>query len=288
MSVYREPNYRILREADHPLPDGALLLEMRQPIDDDPTQPPKPAYIARGWWDDADFPYFDTLLLYVDQATCDADWQELVSDPDVSFADLHWIEKVASNVGDYIVSDATGFRQDGTQVQYTYSAEESSQFTDAASAPVGSFCEGRLFRARVCLPVEMIEEYEPLMDRMAFFEAPSADQSALIIEALIAAAWCLDTKGWVAEGQIYGIQPVANIRSRSYIPGPASDLQIFEDGLGGDINQAIGPERIRYARARDVDLFVSPPVANRLHDALDAIEDLFAEQAKQGGFYRRG
>jgi hypothetical protein len=53
------------------------------------------------------------------------------------------------------------------------------------------------------------------------------------------------------------------------------------------MNQAIGPERIRYARARDVDLFVSPPVANRLHDALQAIEDLFAEQTKQGGFYRR-
>lgn len=52
MSVYREPNYKIVREAYHPLPDGALLLEMRQPIEDDPSQPLKPAYIARGWWSD--------------------------------------------------------------------------------------------------------------------------------------------------------------------------------------------------------------------------------------------
>jgi hypothetical protein len=215
MSVYREPNYIIVREAYHPLPDGALLLEMRQPIEEEPNQALKPAYIARGWWFDTDFPCFDSLLLYADQMTCDADWQTLASDPDVSRSDLHWMERLVSNVGDYIVADATGFRQDGTQVQYKNTCEESGQFIDTAPAPIVSFCEGRLFRARVCLPVEMIEEYEPLMDRMAFFEAPGADHSADIIETLIAAAWCLDTKGWVADGCIYDIRSAAAIRSHS-------------------------------------------------------------------------
>lgn len=278
--MYREPNYKILRMASHPEPDGEVLLEMRQPFDDDPELSTAPAYVAIGWWGDNEFQSFDKLLIYSDQAGCDADWQRLVSDPDASFSKcdgLRWIERIEYG--------AIGYRQDGTQIHYKNVADESA--SDQAPAPIASFCKGQLFRARVCLPITMIEEFEPIMDRMVFFVALNANERTAIIEALIAKAWNIDTNGWVDDGCIYDVTPVAAIRSHSRFPAPASDIQLFEDGLGGDMDQAIGPERIRYARARDVDLLVSPPISSRLHDALDAIEVLFAEQANKGGFYRR-
>lgn len=276
MPGYREPNYRILQKALRPEPDGDLLFEMRQPLEGNSAQP-LPAYIARGWQGD-DYPYFHHLFIYMDQLTCDADWQRLVSDPEIANSDLHWIEHI-------VLYQQAGYRRDGTEVRYQNISEEANRTIAIAPGPILSFCQDRLFRARICLPKDMIEEDEPLMDRMVFFESPSADQSAAIIEALIAIAWQTDTRGWVDDDCIYDIEPATAIRSLSSIPTD-NDIHIFEDGIGGDIDQAIGPERIRYVRAKHVDLYVSPPVSTLLHDALDAIEGLFAEQAKLGGFYR--
>jgi hypothetical protein len=121
----------------------------------------------------------------------------------------------------------------------------------------------------------MTEPDRPLQERVVFFEAPHNADYAGHVEALLAKVWGVNTLDWCARGYIYNITSATELMSWAFDVGQDSDLTLFETGSGGNGIEAVGPNRIHYARTGDVDLFVTPRVARRLQDALDAIELLY-------------
>lgn len=139
---------------------------------------------------------------------------------------------------------------------------------------------GSLHRAIVIPPRHMTDPEQP--ERVVFFEAPFNTGIGAYFEKLLASAWCIDTTDWCRNGLIYGIRSASDLRrdsaSRTDTP---DDLRLFETGCGGNSRYAVGIERIHYARVDVVDFFVTPHVARRLREALDAIELLYAEDARR-------
>ncbi len=145
--------------------------------------------------------------------------------------------------------------------------------------PITSLGNGILHRAIVSLPPRMTEPDRPLQERIVFFEAPTVPGcSGKYLENLLAAAWCVDTSGWYEKGFVYNINTAAEQFSYAFGPESTGELRLFETGRGGEVGLAVGPDRIHYARATDVDLLVSPRVAARLHELSDMIEDLYAAE----------
>lgn len=143
----------------------------------------------------------------------------------------------------------------------------------------------RLHRAIVALPAALCERDRPLQERIVFFEALSQATCAHALEALLAAAWCVDTTDWCERGYIYNI--TSAVEKLDYAVGEATgDLRLFETGCGGDGDYAVGPDRIHYACSADVDLFVTPRMATRLRTALAAIDALFAAEPARRGAIR--
>lgn len=138
----------------------------------------------------------------------------------------------------------------------------------------------RLYRAIVSLPQSMASG--PFEERIVFFESKSDQSVGAYLESLLERVWCVDTKGWCEDGFIYNINSARELHESSFNDerGP-SDLMLFETGAGGDGIEAIGPNRTHYAQADGVDLFVTPRVARRLRDALDAIELARADEARR-------
>lgn len=130
---------------------------------------------------------------------------------------------------------------------------------------------GRLYRAFVSLPNHMANG--SLEERVVFFESQTEQATGEYLEALLEKVWCVDTKGWCEDGFIYNIYSARELHEQSLddANGP-SDLMLFETGAGGTGIEAIGPNRTHYAQADTVDMFVTPRVARRLRDALEAIE----------------
>jgi hypothetical protein len=62
--------------------------------------------------------------------------------------------------------------------------------------------------------------------------------------------------------------------------GQENDLALFETGWGGKGIDVVAPNGVHYARMGRVDLFVTPRVARRLQDALDAIKLLCQGDAR--------
>lgn len=81
---------------------------------------------------------------------------------------------------------------------------------------------------------------------------------------------------------IYNINSARELYEQSLneTNGP-SDLMLFETGAGGTGIEAIGPNRTHYAQADTVDMFVTPRVARRLRDALEAIELARSDEARR-------
>lgn len=104
-----------------------------------------------------------------------------------------------------------------------------------------------------------------------FFEARRIADAAAHLERLLAAAWCIDTQDWCEPGFIYNVRPIGELTER---PGVAAtrELQLLEIGWGG----GVGPDNAHYARAEDVDLFVTPRVAARLRELLAIVNTFYA------------
>lgn len=144
---------------------------------------------------------------------------------------------------------------------------------------ITSLGNGILHRAIVSLPNHMTERDRPLQERIVFFEAPSSAGAAAHLEQLLAAAWCIDTANWCDNGYIYNINSVNELYAHAFGGELTGELRLFEVGAGGD-EFGVGPDRIHYARAWDVDFFVPPRVAGRLLDLSDMIEQLYADKAE--------
>lgn len=123
-----------------------------------------------------------------------------------------------------------------------------------------------LYRAIVSLPKSLCERDRPMQERIVFFEGPygftrrSKLGAAEVLEKLLALAWSTDTTGWCEDGYIYNISREREILDEAMGEG---DSRLLEISWGG-------PERIGYARAEDVDLFVSPLQVKRLRAAMQA------------------
>lgn len=138
----------------------------------------------------------------------------------------------------------------------------------------------RLYRAIVTLPQHMASG--AFEERIVFFESKSDQSAGLCLESLLEKVWCVDTKGWCEDGCIYNINSARELHESSLNDeGKPSDLMLFETGAGGNGIEAIGPNRTHYAQADMVDMFVTPRVARRLRDALDAIELARADEPRR-------
>lgn len=151
-----------------------------------------------------------------------------------------------------------------------------------AIRPVTALGNGILHRAIVALPSCMVGADRPLQERVVFFEAPSEFAAAAHLERLLASAWCTDTTQWAERGHIYNVEAVRerlhDERSSSFAEPAAGELRLLDTGCGGDGPGAVGPDRIHFARAADVDLFVTPRVAERLRALLAQIEAMYAAE----------
>lgn len=105
-----------------------------------------------------------------------------------------------------------------------------------------------------------------MQERFVFFEEPydfvqrSNAGAAEVLEKLLALAWSADTTGWCEDGYIYNIARERNVLGQGMGEG---DTRLLEIGWGGT-------PRIHYAKAEDVDLFVSPRQLKRLRAVLVA------------------
>lgn len=145
---------------------------------------------------------------------------------------------------------------------------------------ITALANGVLYRAIVTLPNFMAERDQPYDERIVFYEAPGKEDYGRHLEALLAKTWCLDTINWCHQGFIYNIYSAEELLSERSKAGQENDLALFEIGWGGKGIDAVGPEAIHYARKGRVDLFVTPRVARRLQDALDAIDLLYQVDAR--------
>lgn len=152
--------------------------------------------------------------------------------------------------------------------------------TNYLRQPVTMTGNARLYRAIVSLPPTMSNGH--LEERIVFFETNSEQSVGAYLERLLELAWSVDTKGWCEAGFIYNINSTRELHESSVNDeGGPSDLMLFETGAGGNGIESIGPNRTHYAQADGVDLFVTPRVARRLRDALDAIEMARADEARR-------
>ncbi|WP_124920364.1 hypothetical protein [Burkholderia stagnalis] len=125
---------------------------------------------------------------------------------------------------------------------------------------------GILHRAFVALPDILCEPGQVAQERTVFFEAPSLASAATHLEQLLAAAWGVDTRDWTERGFIYNLVDSRELVERAAGAAAAGELRLFEIGAG--------PDRLYYARAADVDLFVTPRVAARLRALLAIVEQV--------------
>ena len=100
-----------------------------------------------------------------------------------------------------------------------------------------------------------------------FFECIQEADRLLHLERLLSLAWNVDTTAWTEDGLIYNVTSAEDLLMDALGPDASSDCRLFETGAGG-----IGKHRIQYARSRDLDIFVSRAVAERLRLLSEQIE----------------
>lgn len=150
---------------------------------------------------------------------------------------------------------------------------------------VTSLTRGHLCRAIVSLPDCLCEHDRPIQDRIVFFERPNftMEGARAHLASLLKAAWGVDTSGWgMSDSHIYNINSLGELLEFSYASeGMDPELRMFETGCGGGLSFSVGPDRVHYARPKDVDLFVTPKAAARLQEHLSTIEAMYlAEPAR--------
>ena len=138
----------------------------------------------------------------------------------------------------------------------------------------------RLYRAIVDLPDCLAAPDRSARSRIIFFESSSGMRPEQQLERLLAVAWGLDTSCWFERGYAYNLSSARDrlTGDESFVEDEGGDLRLFDIGAGGDGLDAVGPDRIHFARAADVDLFTTPRVAERLQACLVEIERLYAAE----------
>jgi hypothetical protein len=132
-----------------------------------------------------------------------------------------------------------------------------------------------LFRAFVRPPVP---PGAPARDeRIVFFDTTRPTDPAGDLERQLAEAWGETTVDWSRSGAIAVVESHARLVEIGTSADPT--LRVLETGIGGDGPYAVGPERIHYARAGDVDVLVDGAARAKLEAALATVESLYAREA---------
>lgn len=115
-----------------------------------------------------------------------------------------------------------------------------------------------LFRAQVCLPIEMCGP-DVFDERLVFFESPSrqANEAYHHLLKLLDAAWNTDTSAWETD-RIYNVRAAEMAIRDAFGDEATGDLRLLESGLGGATG--VGPDRITYWRRAAVDVLTTPRV----------------------------
>jgi len=147
--------------------------------------------------------------------------------------------------------------------------------------PIPYLGNGILHRAVVALPPLMVRGDDAFEERIVFFESPDSMQSAKHLESLLSVAWCVNAENWCENGYIYNVRSIHELKVETFSSDSTTELYVLETGRGGNGITAIGPDRIHYARESQVDIFVTPRVAARLHELLEAVEILLVDEPRR-------
>lgn len=141
--------------------------------------------------------------------------------------------------------------------------------------PIASTGVGSLHRAVVAVPDP--SALRPYAERQVFFEVHTSVSPCAHLAKVLALVWGIETAHWCEHGGIYNIRSASEMARDCWAGTADSDgLYLFEIGAGGE--NGVGPGRVHYARAADVDCFVSPLLASRLQRVLWIVEALYADQ----------
>ena len=145
----------------------------------------------------------------------------------------------------------------------------------AQQLPIASSGVGSLHRAVVAVPDP--SALRPYAERIVFFEVHTSVSPCAHLESVLALVWGIETAHWCEDGGIYNIRSASEMARDCWAGAADSDgLYLFEIGAGGE--DGLGPGRVHYARAADIDCFVSPLLASRLQQVLWTVEALHADQ----------
>lgn len=142
--------------------------------------------------------------------------------------------------------------------------------------PITALSKGWLCRAYVGLPPELTRQaHSQVTERLVFFEAPKLENLGAYLENLLEHLW--QTPGDRLD--IYNAYHVdAWMRERAFGEEATGELRMLEGGFGSD---GVGADGIRYHRPHDeIDLFVTPLVAERLHALLAQVEAMYKQAGK--------
>lgn len=135
-----------------------------------------------------------------------------------------------------------------------------------------------LCRAFVFLPNHLRDTSEwARTERTVFFEASPRITRGTRHEQLarlLSIAWDAPLLAMQEDGVIYNLATEREL-IEEWGHMSAGDLRLLEIGRGG--TDGIGERQYHFARAADVDLFVTPRTAQRLRHALAAVERFYAD-----------
>ena len=133
--------------------------------------------------------------------------------------------------------------------------------------PINSLGHGLVYRAFVSLPLYMQDDARrPLQERVVFFECGETQDKGIYLADLLNKVWQLpDNKAneWLEHGDIYNIYSTKELMEINISDDP--EMRVLETGGG--------PDGIHYAKQCDVDIFVTPRVAQRLRELLERQHD---------------
>lgn len=138
---------------------------------------------------------------------------------------------------------------------------------------ISSVAKGTLFVA-VVEPPESLVGRDGIWERRVFFELAYSEtrNPAERLQELLGQVWNVDTSDWLDRGLICNVQEASECISQSLAEGTQDRvLGLFECGSGSE-SFGVGPDLIHYWRRNEVDMFVTPLVAERLSQIQDVIE----------------
>lgn len=146
--------------------------------------------------------------------------------------------------------------------------------------PIRILAKGRLAVGTVTLPEGsgLTGSEDTFAERLVFFEAQGVASLGEQLQELLSTVWCIDTSWWLEHGLICNVFSVQDAIAQGGAHGLPEELALFECGAGS-ASFGVGPDLIHYWREADIDLFVTPRVAERLRCLISMVEGMYRENS---------